>query len=269
MRTLLAIIAVLSMTSVCAADFDPFQGPKPLAIFIQSDPWAMVIGSDLPRVAVYENGDVIFTKKVTDRLAYYHVTLDSKEIESVRVRLKPLLSLKDLRPRYNLRPNVTDQPEARFYIRDGERDVATCVYGLMDAGTELLAYTMFPGGREATVPPDEVLKLHKWFCDLNFPNAEEWKPKYAEVMLWNYSYAPEESIHWPKNWPSLDSDRAMKRGDSYSIFLDGALLPRLREFLATRKEKGAVEVEGRKMAASYRFTFPAERVWRKAFAAAK
>lgn len=70
MRTLLAIIIALCVTSVCtAAEFDPFEGPKPLAIFIQSDPWAMVIGSDTPRVAIYENG----VDSVAKRLAVVKV----------------------------------------------------------------------------------------------------------------------------------------------------------------------------------------------------
>jgi hypothetical protein len=32
---------------------------------------------------------------------------------------------------------------------------------------------------------------------------------HVEVMLWDYSYAPDASIHWPKDWPALNSDRAM------------------------------------------------------------
>jgi hypothetical protein len=268
MRTHLAILVVaFCLTSVCAAaEFDPFEGPRPLAIFIQSNPWAMVIGSDTPRVAIYENGDVIFAKKVNDRLAYHQVTLDKDQLEKVREHLKPVLALKDLKPGYNIRPNATDQPQAMFYLRDGDREVATSVYGLMAAGTELPGFTEFPGGPKPTIPPDALLKLHKWLCELDYPNSKEWTPKYVEVMLWDYSYAPGASIQWPKDWPALKSDRAIKRGDSYSIFLDGSLLPKLREFLATQaKEKGAVEIDGKKMAASYRFTFPGERGWRKAF----
>ena len=140
------------MTSVsAAADFDPFQGPKPIAVFIQSDPWAMVIGSDTPRVAIYENGDVIFAKKVNDRLAYHHVTLDKNELAKVRERFKPVIALKALEPGYNIRPNVTDQPEAAFYFRDGEREVATSVYGLMAAGTKLPASTEVPIGPKASI----------------------------------------------------------------------------------------------------------------------
>ncbi len=84
-------------------------------------------------------------------------------------------------------------------------------------------------------------------------------------MLWDYSYAPESSIVWPKDWPSLESDRTTRRGQAYSIFLDGASLPKLREFLATQNQRGAVEVSGKKLAADYRFVFPGEPVWRNAF----
>ena len=224
----------------------------------------MVIGSDTPRVAIYDDGQVIFAKKVKDRRVYHHVALDKADLAKLSDRLKPVLALKDLKPNYNIRPNVTDQPEAMFYLRDGDRVAATSVYGLKAAGTALPAFTVFPNGPKPVVPPEQLLKLHTWLCSFDLPKSEEWTPKYVEVMLWDYSYAPDPSIHWPKEWPSLKSERAIKRGDSYSIYLDGALLPKLREFLATEREKGAVEVDGKKLAASYRFVFPGEPVWRKA-----
>src|SRR6266850_970094 len=138
MRTLIAIIIGLCLRGVCtAAEFNPFDGPKPIAIFIQTNPWAMVIGSDTPRVAVYESGEVVFAKKLNDRLAYHFIALDKSELEKVREQFKPVLALKEVKPGYNVRPNLTDQPEAKFYFRDGEREVATSVYGLMAAGTKL------------------------------------------------------------------------------------------------------------------------------------
>jgi hypothetical protein len=269
MRAHFAIIVSVCLTNVLsAAAFDPFEGPKPIAIFIQSNPWAMVIGSDTPRVAAYENGDLIFAKKINDRLTYHYVKLDKVGLEKVRERLKPVLELKHLKPSYDISPNVTDQPEAMFYCRDGDREAATTVYGLMADGTKLPAYTQFPDDAKPTEPPEELLKLHKWLSEIDYPNSKQWTPKYVEVMLWDYSYAPEASIQWPKDWPSLNSARALKRGDSYSIFMNGSMLSQLRKFLATQKEKGAVEIEGKKMAVEYRFTFPSEPAWRKAFAAA-
>ena len=57
----------------------------------------------------------------------------------------------------------------------------------------------------------------------------------------------------------------LEPGDSYSIFMPGKELPKLLDFLKTRKEKGAVEIDGKKWAVSFRYTFPSEPVWLKAF----
>src|SRR5688572_4049478 len=268
MRRLIVLVGALFTASTCAAkDFDPFQGPTPLAVFIQSDPWALVIGSDTPRVAIYENGDVIFVKNTRGSLVYHNVALDLHQLEGVRARLKPVLALNGLKPRYNLAPNISDLPEAMFYFHDGEREVATSVYGLMPKITKPPGYAESPVSSGPVAPPDELINLHKWLCELDFSNSMVWTPKYVQVLFWDYSYAPEASIRWPAEWPSLNSDRAISREKLHSIFLDGSMLSQLREFLATRKEKGAVEIAGKKMAASYRFTFPGERAWRKAFAA--
>jgi hypothetical protein len=267
MRIVILSIAALWFARIgAAADFDPYQGPKPLAAFIQSDPWAMVIGSDTPRVAIYENGDVIFVKDVGGSLAYHHISLGKDQLETARARLAPVLKLRQLKPRYNLSPNVTDQPEAMFYLRDGDREIATSVYGLSGRDIKQPASTKRTALADPAAPPEELIKLHEWLYGLDFSGSKAWTPKYVEVMFWGYSYAPEASIHWPNDWPSLNSSRSIKRGDMYSIYLDGSLLPKLREFLSARSERGAVEIEGQKMAVSYRFAFPGERTWRKAFA---
>ncbi len=245
--------------------FEPFAGPRPLAVLIQTDPWAMVLGADTPRVAVYEDGEVIFVKKVGDRLAYHHVRLGKGDLSRLRAELAPVLALRVLKPWYDMAPGVTDQPQAMLYLRDGAREVATSVYGLMAAGTRLPAFTRIGGAPQPASPPAELLRLHSRLSSLDYTGSEEWTPKYVEVMLWDYSYAPDSSIAWPREWPSLGSPRAVQRGSSYSIFLDGAELPRLRRLLATREERGAVEVDGRKMAASFRYAFPGETEWNRAF----
>ena len=258
---------LISTASLRAADFHPFDGPKPMAVFIQTDPWAMVIGADTPRVAVYEDGTVVFAKKTRDGVRYYHKQLSKVEQSDLTKRLGPVLALKGLRHFYNLRPNVTDQPEAMFYVRDGARELATCVYGLMMTDTTLPAYTEFPTDRKPDDVPKELLDLHKFLCSVDYSDSKEWLPKYVEVMSWPYEYAPDASIIWPKGWPGIGSERSMKRGDSYSIFLDGGLLPELRKFLKTCKEKGAVEIGGKKWAAAFRPVFPSEPVWMNALRA--
>jgi hypothetical protein len=83
-------------------------------------------------------------------------------------------------------------------------------------------------------------------------------------MIWPFDHAKEVSIIWPKDWPGLDSARAIKRRDSYSIFLDGSMRAELQKLLSQRKETGAVEIGGKKWAVEFRSVFPSEPVWRKA-----
>ena len=244
-----------------------FVGPEPLLVFIQTDPWAMLIGMDTPRVVLYADGQVIFTRDTDGGRQHYHARLDTEGLAHFHEHTRALRALKTLRPFYNVAPALTSQPRARFYLRDGSRRVLTNVYGLKVAGTRLAAWTVMPTAQSPDELPPALLELHQWLCDFSPPGSELWTPKYVEVCLWDYSYAPEPSIQWPAAWPSLTSDRAVGHGDRFSIFLDGDLLPELRAFLATQNPRGAIEVAGKKWAVAYRLTFPSEPVWLGGFAA--
>lgn len=261
----ISALAILTSGLVCFADqFNPFDGPQPVAVFIQTGPWGAAIGAGAPRVAVYENGEAIFAKKLNGRIVIHHVLLGQQELDEIRQRVSPILAF-GLRSSYDLAPNVTDQPSAMFYLRGNGREMATRVYGLSESGNLPSPATMFGGRRQPTIPPQYLLELHSWLCKFDHPGSQEWAPKYIEVMLSGYSNAP-SSIQWPNDWPSLDSNRAIKRGDDYSIFLDGTSLPQLMEFLKEGKGRTAVDVDGKSFAISHRFTFPSEPVWQNALA---
>jgi hypothetical protein len=259
-RVVIVLLSFLAAHLGKAAEFHPFDGPIPVAILIETNPWAMVIGADTPRVAVYDDGEVIFAKQQNQRMQYYQLTLDATSFKTMRAQVSALLSMTDLKHSYEL-VRVTDQPEAKFYLSDKKRELVTSVYGLSSTGNSVSV----SGDAKKAGVPRELLDFYQWLLGLDSSQRKVWTPKYVEVMLWDYSYAPQPSIKWPRDWPSLDSDRTVKRGEAYSIFLDGRLQPQLAAFLATRSEKGAVEVSGKKMAADYRYTFPGEPTWRKAF----
>jgi hypothetical protein len=266
MRKILTLAVGFSIAGICMSkEFDPFQGERPIAVLVQSDPWAMVVGSDTPHVAIYENGDVIVIKKIDGQETYHKIILDEQELDAVRARLDPLLSLEELKPRYSMRPNWTDQPTAKIYVRSGDREVATSVYGMTCSGLSSSEDSPLVSESSASTVPGRLVETHRLMCNLDFQNSKAWEPEYIEVMLWDYSYAPEASVQWPEAWPSLDSDRAIKRNSMYSLFMDGSSLSALRKFLSTRNAKGAVEISEKKMAVSYRFVFPGEPAWRDAF----
>ncbi|HEY4415877.1 MAG TPA: hypothetical protein VGO57_09310 [Verrucomicrobiae bacterium] len=263
MKYFIFILLSVANFSLFAVEFSPFDGPKPIAVLIQPDPWAMIMGANNPRVAVYEDGTVIFLKESEKTASYRQKKLSAPELVDFKKRLMPTTNLKDLKHFYSLIPNLTDQPKAQFYFRDGERTLVTSIYGLRADGTKSSTLTNLSGAQAPEAGPGELLALHKFLCSLDYPDSQEWTPCYLEVMIWPYTYAPDASIIWPRDWPGLESEHSFKRGDSYSIFLDGNLRPELQKFLKSQKERGAVEIDGKKWALSWRAVFPSEPIWRK------
>src|SRR5206468_11770666 len=97
MKHVMTLLLSLASPRLFSAEFDPFAGTKPIAVLIQSDPWAMVMGADTPRVAVYEDGTVIFVKKSRKSASYHQKDLSATELSDFKKRLTPTADLKDLR----------------------------------------------------------------------------------------------------------------------------------------------------------------------------
>lgn len=267
MKTITALITLFVLvTSSNALEIDPFKGPKPIAVLMQTDPWLMVIGSDTPRLTIYEDGQVIYLKNEEDQPSQYlHAQLSDHKLDELKKKLLSFGNYAGIKREYNLAPNVFDLPETKIYLSINETKLMTVVYGLMLHGTKLPAYSSFPGEEKPDYLPESIKNLHSYLSSLSFEASKEWIPGFVEVMIWPYEYAPEESIHWPKDWPGLDSPNTLKRRDAYSIFFPGAEMKQLEEFLMTCKPKGAVEIGGEKWAVSVRYTFPSEPIWREVF----
>jgi len=62
-RILVIEIFILTTSLIGVAHSGPFSGPRPIAIIIEQNPWLMVMGSDTPSMALYEDGTFIFTEK--------------------------------------------------------------------------------------------------------------------------------------------------------------------------------------------------------------
>jgi hypothetical protein len=248
-----------------ASDFSPFEGAKPLVVLIESNPWAMVIGSDTPQYVLYETREALFFRHD----GFYRHQLSDEEFRDVMTRVTAVTRVGPLKRFIDVAPDITDQPSADFYLDGGEKRVATRVYGLSTRDHPMAPYTGMSRGSKADKLPRELGRLYHFLHTRDYPRSRRWLPRYIEVMIWPYEYAPDASIHWPRDWPSLDSERAIKRGDMYSIYLDSVLLPELKRFLRTRRETGAIEIGGKKWAADYRYVFPSEPAWRRALERAR
>lgn len=217
--------------------------PSPVVVLLSTDPWRMVIGSDSPTFALYSDGTVIFQQKD----GYRSIKLTQIAMDEM---LKPLArpELAQLSGRFEA-TSWTDQPDNHLLVYNQKMPFYISVYGSLNDDTV------------RSKVPDVVLSAFDRLRNFTVPSAQHWLPTRVEVMVWPYEYAPDPSIIWPKKWPTLKSPTTRKRGDSYSIFVPSSELPALKSFLASGRQKGAVEIDRKKWAASIRLPFPHEELW--------
>jgi hypothetical protein len=145
---------------------------------------------------------------------------------------------------------MTDQSTEELIFFQNGKPMLIVVYGSM---MEWETRSRIPA------PISAIYDRMRGFADAN---ARDWKPEKIEVMIWPYDHAIEPSIKWPKDWPGLNAPDTVKRGErGYSLYVPTANYDALIAFLKTAREKGAVEIGGRKWTASLRYPFPEERQW--------
>jgi hypothetical protein len=217
-------------------------GSLPEVVYIESDPWQSVIGSDSPRFALYDDGLTVYR----DGDGFRSIRLNADELLALRVSLRDVHDPK-LAGRYNA-ASATDEPDNNLLLYRN-KPVFLSVYGSLD---DPEATSRLP-----VLVRNAILNVRNFHHD----ESVDWLPDQLEVMIWPYEYAPEPSIAWKSEWPSLSDPSTVRRGDSYSLYLPSSELDELRTFLASRNSRGAILIDGRKWAASFRIPFPAEELW--------
>jgi hypothetical protein len=254
-RTALLWLAATRCYPGAAMDLEPFAGPQPMAVLLQRDPSTPVVGAETPRIAIYQNGDVIYSRTGRDpeQKSYFFTTLSFDALATLEDQLRSVTNLARLKPEYVLN-DVSDDSTTFFYLQVGNREVVTSVFGLHPGNTK---------GSPGEDLPAALLQLYNYLWNLDFPESRRWHPALLEAMIWPDD-TPGESILWPSTWPDLKSGRSMKRDDGYSIFLDGSMQGDLQKFMAIERTKGVVEIDGQNWTMAWRPVLPSEPVWRKA-----
>jgi len=265
-----------TLGEVVQPDEKPAAGPKddgsprPVLVLMEHNPWLMVIGSDAPSFALYDDGTAIFVRRAGDAKAVLQsVRLERDELDDFLKSL-PLEELSDLQDSPYRASSATDQPTTVIHAWREGKHAAVAVYGDVRGGVERAK-------REAEkkrLPEDEMLlvdmksvpgpfaKAVERLIGFEHPRAKPWLPREVEVMIWPYAYAPDESLPWPREWPGLKDPAMRRRGrGSYSLYLPASELEPLRKFLASRREKQAILIDGKKWAVSCRLPFPRESEW--------
>lgn len=252
------LFAIVAFSYVGAAE------PEPILVVQEMDPWRMVVGSDSAKFAIYDDGSVIYqTANPTAERPFSRRRIDDPAKEPEKLLG---FDLKNVGAEYEL-SLATDQistliwtPERQIEIYGDWRKPLT-----ISSGDDPDLKAIDERERKMwEALPKEVRTFLARIEQEQGKAGEPWLPANIEVMFWPYEYAPEASIIWPAGWPDLKSNTTRKWGeDSYKVFLASKSFPELRKFVSTQNEKGAVLINDKKMAISYRFPFPGELKWRQ------
>ena len=246
-KYILAILMSLSLTSSFGQTYNETYG-HPIVVLIETDPWLMVIGSDVPTFALYENGQIIYRKIVDKRYKYFEVKNDREKTQAIIKSLgitDSLMTQSD----YTEASSWTDQPTNVLLLNfDTLRQIT--VYGDLRN----------PKNEERIKTPKDFLTVYDNIIKFDNNSAKEWLPDTIEVMAIGYSHSPEKPLKWNTEWSDINSSTTVKRSDDfYSIYLDKNHFDDFLKLLKSLKEKQAVEINGKKYSLTYRLPFPNSR----------
>lgn len=241
MRQFLLIIFTL-ISGISNAQQSSSTYGKVMIVLKETDPWLMSIGSDVASFALYEKGQIIYKTIENKKLKIYEVKLNQLELKKVIQTFSIPNSI------YYLEENIsasdgTDQPSNNLYLNITKKKLVS-VYGSLRKEDV----------RKRT--PKEFLLVYDNIKKYRNNSAKEWFPDKIEIIFWDYDYAPNKR-KWIKGFPDLNSKTTIKyNNDSYSVFIDKAKFDEFKKYYSKMGEKEAVEINGRKMAISYRLPFP-------------
>ncbi len=226
---------------------------KAVLLLIITDPWLMVVGSDSPSFALYEDGTTIY--RGNKDCPFYSIKLSEQEKTELLNMLTPLKSMKNS---YTL-SFATDQPNSILLMRTPEIRKTIDVYGRIKSNGSSCT---FSGQKEKPdILPDELEKVLAKLTDYSNSKGTAWLPENIEVMIWPFDYA-KSTVEWPASWPKNSDKNVVKRRDSYTIYISNTEYTNLKSLMKETEGTKAVKWNGKKWAISYRFPIPDEKSFR-------
>jgi hypothetical protein len=251
MRALLTVMVVFALCGVSRlgrpdTTVSPSAVVKPSIVLIEYDTWAMVIGSDTPTFALYENGTVIF--RSADR--QQHIVKLAAIERAALVRDLGISEIAGLNDGYRA-SYASDQPTNRVCVWTPTRKCVG-VYGSLRSRSRT-----FPGEPKNAVPMAFQRAFDRMIA-FSLPSAKRWVPPQLEIMIQPLS--ADTKVEWPQTWGAA---QLTKHGGTDEIFLDGRFEDELRAlFEKYRGQRWVLVIGGSTWAVSgVRTPLPGEAAW--------
>lgn len=279
--SMLLTLALGGCRSVSDPALDPYAGPQPIAVLLDSSVWDAPGALPTPTAAVYEDGQVIFTawegQGTAFTLKHRTLTLSPTALESLRRQVHDLAALKPLRPSYKALDDghlVHDVAHDEIYVRDGRRGrgavVSVYALGWVLHEKDHPGRSNLPPPRLRPVarggPPPQFMSLYHTLEALARTPAsasQTWTPRHVEVLLRDdFKHKFHRFVPWPAEWPALTSPRARQRGAHlWAVLLEGTELPRVRQVLPIESLECGISLQDKRWAAFWRPVLPGEPTW--------
>ncbi|MBA3873936.1 MAG: hypothetical protein H0X30_32795 [Anaerolineae bacterium] len=231
-------------TSIPTPSTTPNPPLKPIVLLTVYNPWLMVIGSDEPTFALYDNGLVIYQRKnASGDFEFASVQLTSAELKTLKAQLKIDKDLYALDADSTYYPK-TDQPTNVIKLSDpvlGDKTIS--IYGDLYSDQDA----------RQNAAPKRLIDLFDTLTSYTNSTAQTWLPTKFEVMLWAYDTT--DAVAWPTDWPTLTDPTTVKRDSLYSLYVD---IKQYDRYLSLRQKANAVRLDGKNWAFSARFPLPHE-----------
>lgn len=213
---------------------DPSLERKPKIAVYERDPWAMVIGSEVPAVVVYDDGTVIRKQREG------RVEAPKALIDRVSSELLPVAERQSIY-------GATDQPTTTIVVDTGKGWILRSVYG-MAPGCRAKGRDKAATGFQSSC---EALR------DLKLSGEHAYHPETLEVMLWGYEHAPGDPKPWPASLPDPPKVAPPKSG-TVKHRIPGRYQSELDAFLGSLASRQPVGFNGHKWSVAYRVAVPGD-----------
>ena len=221
---------------------------KPLAVLRESNPWLMVIGSDVPTIVVYEDGLVVYQKLAGQKAEGLMVNVGPEAARALVSGLAPP-DFMALPARMSVTA-ATDQPTVGIALRRGSQWKYASVNGLGRDGKATAA-----SHGEA---PVVFITAYRRLASFDAPGATPWEPESIEIMISDFSHARERPLPWPAGIPAPPAGVKPPEKGVYRHYVPGRHEAATRAFIASLNQSQGVSVGGASASVGVRRVVPSD-----------
>ena len=253
------VIALIALPALCAVAAEPINVQRIKRAYAANNKhdvplvsWMEGGGAAGVKFLLFADGEVL-VPNARAKSGLGNCRLSPESLRAVLGKIEAQDKFWALSSRYE-DPNVTiELPDNAISLRLPKKPAITVS---VDAA--------LTAGSSNQLPPRAFINCMNLLKSLIPAHTTPWDSGYVEIGWSDYSYAPDRSLVWPKEWPGLKgplSRRIKGWVIKWIVLFPSSRVNELDTFFARRSEMGAILVDGKKLSGGYRWPLRGEKAW--------